>query len=213
MEGPKYRRLILIALVLLAGGALLLIDRPRPAPQPASATMTMTHRQVELKQPVEVESPILEAAAPPVQPPSASTPQHGFRGRVIDAVSRQPIKEFEVQLIRVRREARTEDQPITRNFKSASGHFAWTDVATGTWRAAVSAPGYQMFNVDARQITEGEATSEIVMPLLRGFAVRGRVVESSTGAGISGARSKLRLRRCGSTVRSSLPTSRRRSLR
>lgn len=60
-------------------------------------------------------------------------------------------------------------------------------VIEGTWRAAVSAPGYQMFNLDDVPISEGERPSEIVMPLLRGYAIHGRVFELSTGAGIAGA--------------------------
>jgi Carboxypeptidase regulatory-like domain len=41
-----------------------------------------------------------------------------------------------------------------------------------------------MFNVGEFEISEGERTRETIMPLLRGFAVRGRVFDSSTGAGI-----------------------------
>lgn len=188
MDRPQHRRLILLGLVLLTGGALLLLGRqwtstPDPLPVPA----TISTRQPLEPQPDKVKPPTIEAVAPNVAaPPSApsSAPRNGFRGHVIDAVTRQPVKEFEVQLIRVRRDAYTEDQPITRSFKSATGHFTWADVAAGTWRAAVSGPGYQMFNVDDLQISEGKTTREIVMPLLRGFAVRGHVFELRTGAGI-----------------------------
>ena len=48
----------------------------------------------------------------------------------------------------------------------------------------MTAPGYQLFNVDELQISEGRATREFVMPLFRGFAVRGHVFEAETGAGI-----------------------------
>jgi hypothetical protein len=188
MDRPKHRRHILLGLVLLTGGALLLLGRQwmstlDPVPAPAA----ISTKQLVEPQPDKVELPTIEAAAPnvaaPPSAPSSPTPT-GFRGRVIDAVTRQPVKEFEVQLIRVRRDAHTEDQPITRKFKSATGRFTWSDVAAGTWRAAVSAPGYQMFNVKELQISEGETTSEIVMPLLPGFAVRGRVFDLSSGAGI-----------------------------
>jgi hypothetical protein len=186
MDRPKHRRLILLALVLPAGGALLLLGgewTSTPDPAPAIATISTS---VE-PQPDKVEPPTIEAAASniaaPLPAPPSTTPA-GFRGRIIDAVTREPVKEFEVQLIRVRRGAYTEDQPITRNFKSATGRFTWADVAAGTWRAAVWAPGYQMFNVDDMQISEDETMRDIVVPLLRGFAVRGRVFELSTGAGI-----------------------------
>jgi 5-hydroxyisourate hydrolase-like protein (transthyretin family) len=187
MDRPKQRRLILLGLVLLACGALLLLGRQwTSVPDPVPVRPTIATRQLVEPQPDKVEPPTIEAAAPNVAPPSApsSPTPTGFRGHIIDAVTRQPVKEFEVQLIHVRRDAYTEDEPITRNFKSATGRFTWTDVAAGTWRAAVSASGYQMFNVGEFQISEGERTRETVMPLLRGFAVRGRVFDSSTGAGI-----------------------------
>ena len=44
-----------------------------------------------------------------------------------------------------------------------------------------------MFNVPEFTIEAGKATGEIVMPLLRGYAVRGQVVDASTGAGIAEA--------------------------
>lgn len=185
MDRPKHRRLIFLGLVLLACGALLLLGRQwTSVPDPVPVSASISTRQLVEPQPDKVEPPTIEAAAPNVAaPPSSPTPT-GFRGRVIDAVTSQPVKEFEVQLIRIRRDAHTEDEPITRSFKSATGRFTWTDVAAGTWRAAVSAPGYRTFNVGEFEISEGEGTPETVMPLLRGFAVRGRVFDSSTGAGI-----------------------------
>ena len=189
MERPKHRRLILLGLVLLACGALLLLGRQWtsvPAPVPVGDTISTTH--LVAPQPDKVEPPTVEAAAPSVAapPPSSSSPTPaGFRGRIVDAVTRQPVKEFEVQLIRIRQG--DEDQPITRSFKSAIGRFTWTDVAAGIWRASVSAPGYQMFKVGEFQISEGERTQETVMPLQRGFAVRGRVFDLSSGAGIADA--------------------------
>lgn len=181
------RPLILLGFMLLAGGVLLLLGQwtsaPNPVPVPANMpTRQLVEPQPEKVEPATVEAAALSAPAPPSAPPSASAT--GFRGRIIDAVTRQPVQEFEVQLIRVRWEAHTEDEPITRSFKSATGRFSWDDVAAGTWRAAVSAPGYQMFNLDDFQISAGRATREFLMPLLHGFAVRGRVLELSTGAGI-----------------------------
>ena len=179
MDRPKHRRLIFLGPALLGCGALLLLGRQwTSGPDPVPVSGTISSKQLVEAQPDKAEPPTIEAA-----PPSSPIPS-GVRGHIIDAVTLQPVKEFEVQLIRVRRNGPSEDQPITRIFKSETGRFTWTDVAAGTWRAAVSAPGYQMFNVGAFQISEGERTRETVMPLLRGFAVRGRVFELSTGAGI-----------------------------
>jgi hypothetical protein len=187
MDRPQHRRLILLGLALLAGGALLLLARPwTSAPDPVPVTAITPTKQLVAPQPVKVEPPTIEAVAPSVAaPPRPSEPiVTGLRGRAIDAVTRQPVKEFEVRLIRVRSDGYTQDEPITRNFKSASGRFTWADIAAGTWHAAVSAPGYQMFKAEDLQVSDGEPARELVMPLMRGFAVRGRVFELSTGAGI-----------------------------
>jgi Carboxypeptidase regulatory-like domain len=191
MDGAKHRQLILLGLVLLACGALLLLGWQWTTPRDSvSISATTSKKQIVEPQPAKVEPLNIETAAPNVaaQPSAPVSPTFtGFRGQVVDAVSRQPIKEFEVKFIRVRRDAHTEDEPITRNFKAADGRFTWSDVAAGTWRAAVSAPGYQVFNLSEFQISEGERTRETVMPLLRGFAVRGRVFDSRNGAGIADA--------------------------
>ena len=191
MDRPKHRRLILLGLVLFAGGVLLLLGRqwasaPSPPPEPANMrTRQLVEPQPEKAEPATVEAVALSAPAPPSARPSAIPT--GFRGKIIDAVTRQPVKEFDVELIRVRREAYTEDEPISRHFKSETGRFAWVDVAAGAWRARVAAPGYQRFYVDDLRISEGEATREFVMPLFRGLPVGGRVFELSTGAGIADA--------------------------
>jgi hypothetical protein len=191
MDRPKHRRLVLLGLVLFAGAALLLLGRQwtsAPNPPPAPANLPIKQRvqpQPEKLEPATVEAAALTAPAP--RSTSRSATATGFRGRIIDAVTRQPVKEFDVELIRIRREAHTEDEPITRHFNSATGRFAWADVAAGTWRAGVKAPGYQRFTVSDLRIAEGEATREFVMPLFRGLTVRGRVFELSTGAAIADA--------------------------
>lgn len=190
MERPQHRRFLLAGFVL-AGAALLLLGRqwtsePEPIPEAANAPgRSVVQPQAEKAAPTSAAS-VAQETAEESSPPTSATAT-GFRGRIIDAVTRQPVPEFKVQLIRVEREAYAEDPPLTRAFRSATGRFVWKDVAAGDWRATVSAPGYQMFNVDELQIPEGKAMRELVMPLLRGFAVRGRVFELSTGAGIADA--------------------------
>jgi hypothetical protein len=194
MDRPKHRRIILVALVLLAGAALVLLGRQWTSePERIVLKAESVTRPAADLQPDEAEPPAIEAAAPNAAPPpeaaSAPAPATGFRGRVIDAVTRQPLQEFEVQLTPIQRQGLGTNylEPITRTFQSKSGRFAWTDLAAGLWRAAVSAPGHQMFNVPEFKIDAGKATREFVMPLLHGYAVRGRVVELSTGAGIPDA--------------------------
>jgi hypothetical protein len=193
MDRPKLRRMLLVALVLLVGGALLLLGRQWTAePERNSIEAELPQKQSAELQPSKVEPARVEAVAsgaPALTPAAAPVPVTGFRGRVIDAVTRQPLPEFEVQLTPIRHEGMGTSylQSITRAFKSKNGRFAWSDVTAGTWVAGISAPGHQVFNVPEFRIDAGKATREIVMPLLRGYAVRGQVVDSSTGAGIAEA--------------------------
>ena len=192
MERPKHRRLILTGLVLLAAGALLLgrhwffnpsetapLPTPAVAPQPAQA-------QPDDLEPLPVQAALASAAA---RAPAPSTNVSGFRGRVIDAVTRRPIKEFEVRLVRVKREGYSyaEDEPITKPFHSETGRFAWNDIPPARWRGTLTARGYQSLNIDEFKIVAGKTMGEVLMPLLRGYTVRGRVFDKATGAGIAGA--------------------------
>ena len=154
MERPKHRRIFLATLVLLAGGALLLLGRQWTSePEQIVVQAKSPAKQPAELQPEQTEPAAVEATEPSAPPPPAaapsSTPATGFRGRVIDAVTRQPLPEFEVQLTPVQRQGmgRNYLEPIKRTFQSKSGRFAWNDLAAGTWAAAVSARGHQMFNV------------------------------------------------------------------
>jgi hypothetical protein len=195
MDRPKHRRPLLLGLVLLAGGVLVLLGwQWMSQPDRIVVEAELTPKQIVAPAPAKVEPPTVETAAPSAPAPSPpmppTEPATGFRGRVIDAVTRQPVQAFEVQLIRIERQGlgtNQIDKPITRPFQSRNGRFVWSDVAAGTWVAAVSARGYQTFNVGELTIQPGKATAEKVMPLLRGLAVHGRVFELSTGAGIADA--------------------------
>ncbi|MGH8240706.1 MAG: hypothetical protein ACREXP_27320, partial [Steroidobacteraceae bacterium] len=57
----------------------------------------------------------------------------------------------------------------------------------------MQAHGYQQFNLAEFKVEAGKPTRELVMPLLRGFIVRGRVFDLGTGAGIPDARISFRL--------------------
>ena len=112
-----------------------------------------------------------------------------FRGRVIDAATRKPVpQQFEVRLARIQRgpEIR-EEQPITQTFQSDTGRFAWKDAPAGTWNVTVAAPRYQHFRVEGFSVVAGKTTREIVMPLQRGYTLRGRVFDQVSGIGIGEA--------------------------
>jgi hypothetical protein len=179
--------------VLLAGGALLLLlgRHWASAPPQVIVQTELPAKQVADPQAESDEAAAVESASPsaPATPSTPSrTPATGFHGRVVDAVTRQPVKEFDIEMIPVQGDYIISDEGlVSRHFTSGTGRFSWTDLAAGTWHAAIKAPGYQQFNVDKLQIAADKATREIVMPLLRGYAVRGRVFELRTGAGVADA--------------------------
>jgi hypothetical protein len=74
-----------------------------------------------------------------------------------------------------------------RTFQSATGRFTWDDVPPDTWQVVIATRGYQQFHAGALTVVAGKTTPELEMPLLRGYAVRGRVFERRTGAGIADA--------------------------
>jgi hypothetical protein len=193
MDRPKHRRLILLAFVLLAGAALLLLGRQWTAePERIIVKAELPTKQSVEPKPDKVEPSTAQGTAPSAPEPAPAPPSEpatGFHGRVIDAVTRQPLQAFEVQLTPIQRQGLGTNylEPIKRTFQSKSGRFAWSDVAPGLWQAAISAPGHQAFNVPEFRVEAGKATREMVMPLLRGYAVSGRIVELSTGAGIADA--------------------------
>jgi hypothetical protein len=187
------RRFVIVGLVLLVAGAALLLGRewssknaPTQLPEKMATLPLVVEPTNEGVQPARGEA--TEHVATGTPSPAASTTST-LRGRLIDAVTRRPVaQEFTVRLMRVQRGPEwREEQPLERTFQSEKGRFAWSDVPADTWKATVSAHGYQQFDLGELQLAAGKKTREIVMPLLRGFAVRGRVLAAATGAGIQEA--------------------------
>jgi hypothetical protein len=186
MDRPKHRWFIALGILLACGVALLAgrqwvgtSNEQRSAPASVSATPVVEPRS-EVRASTSVEAVPKDKAPAP-----AETSDGTFRGRVIDAVTRRPVREFEVRLIRVH--GSREEPPITQTFKSGSGRFTWNELQAGSWTAAVSAHGYQRFELNEFSIVAGRKGSELVIPLLRGFTVRGRVFDVSTGTGVANA--------------------------
>ncbi|MET0535011.1 MAG: carboxypeptidase-like regulatory domain-containing protein [Steroidobacter sp.] len=143
-----------------------------------------------------VENPPLESATPPaiVQPASVAAPVASnptnvgmLRGRVIDAGTRQPVREFELEFFGSRDARAVNEIPGARKFNTKDGRFEWPDLPTRHWMLKASARGYQRFELDDLWIQEGVATAEIILPLRRGQALRGRVYDEKSGAGIAAA--------------------------
>ena len=191
MDGPKHRWFIILG-ALLAGGVLLLLGQQwvstSSEPVPAAASVTASQVTKPKPQPETPASTNVEVAATAAAPPAAAA-GGTFRGRVIDAVTRQPVREFEVRLIPLptSSEAYGEAKPLTRTFKSGSGRFAWSNLKPRRWMVTVSAHAYQQFVIEELTTAAGEKSPEHVMPLLHGFTLRGRVFDLNTGVGIGAA--------------------------
>jgi hypothetical protein len=111
-----------------------------------------------------------------------------FRARAIDALTREPVEQFEVQLRRAEENPQQPAAPITRRFQSDDGRVAWNDVPVGDWTVSITARGYQRFELGKLSIVSGAKTAEFLTPLLRGHTVKGRVFDENSRAGIGSAR-------------------------
>jgi hypothetical protein len=109
-----------------------------------------------------------------------------FRGRVIDAASREPVREFTVELRQWR--PRAEPPPkIKQTFRTKDGRFVYRGLPTGTWTILTTAERYQRFDIPDVAISDSESTQEVLIPMRSGHSLRGRIVDEITGDGIGSA--------------------------
>jgi hypothetical protein len=181
-------RIAIFGLVLVAIGAVLLFGHQW------TATSESTLIQVEHVSPVETPvtrdepPPITEAATANTEPTATATAPGGtFRGQVIDAVTRQPVPQFEIWLAVPQKVVRNKPQ-VTRAFRSSDGRFTWTQAPAGNWDITVVAPRYRHFLMDGLNVAVGKTTREVVVPLQLGHLLKGRVFDQVSGAGIADAR-------------------------
>jgi hypothetical protein len=183
-------RIAVFGLVLLAIGAALLFGRQWSS----STESALIEVEPVTRQPVEptVEwaepPPVAEATVNATPNATAATPGGTFRGRAIDAVTRQPVKKFEITLVGVPEGHIVGDEPrVAKTFESADGRFAWRQAPVGNWNVTIAAARYQHFHFDKLSIARGKTTREVVMPLQRGHTLEGRVFDQISGAGIAEA--------------------------
>lgn len=183
MDHPKHRWLVLFGFALIIAVAMLLLlnGQRTPSADPPSPSTAIAAAPAAEQSPLTHEPPANEPESAAVAASTSNTVS--FRGQVIDVGTRKPVEKFEIKLTRAQEEV--SEEPDVRQFSSPQGRFKW-DVEPGTWRVSVSARGYQTFLIKQAEISN-DAAREIVMPLLRGFSVRGRVVDALSRAGIADA--------------------------
>jgi carboxypeptidase family protein len=133
------------------------------------------------------------APTPPQEPVKATAPPansgpalSAFRGRVIDAASREPVREFELRFAEWGRST-NQQTPGPQKFKTDDGRFEWQQLPPGHWMMIAAAAGYQPFFLQSVELLEGRTTSEVLLPLVRGYAVRGRVYDLASNTAIASA--------------------------
>lgn len=183
MDRPKHHWFIFLGLALVSCGVVLLglrlLDqREDGGDQPPVTTA----------RPAEPSTEQTESPSAPTPDTNATTPSPAVgtgivRGRVIDAVTRHAVRKFE---IRLQDGAGLDVPPVVRTFQSDTGSFSWSDAPVGLWNVTFVAPDHQHFEIEALRIAADKATRELLVLLLRGYEVTGRVFEVHSGAGIQG---------------------------
>ncbi|HKU13391.1 MAG TPA: carboxypeptidase regulatory-like domain-containing protein [Steroidobacteraceae bacterium] len=129
------------------------------------------------------------------EPPALERPAASFatfRGRVVDAVTREPVREFELTFVGTQRTKVGDEAPGTRQFSTTDGRFEWDYLPPGDWRVLADASGYQRFVFERLTLVKGTATPEAVLPLRRGQTLLGRIYDAATNTGIAAARISFR---------------------
>jgi protocatechuate 3,4-dioxygenase beta subunit len=193
MDLPDRRR-VLLGAVLVGVLALVLVGWWVMGQQAADTAEPSEGAASSEAVPAAPSSPAPKSPSPAVAAASvspiasqASSTLGSFRGRVIDAAARGPVRAFEVRFDGGRPTGTAVEAPGTRKFDSEDGRFEWTALSPGNWIVSVVAPGFQRFELADLKIEAGLRTPEIVLPLRRGYEVRGRVYDEASGQGIAAA--------------------------
>ena len=109
-----------------------------------------------------------------------------FRGRIINAVTREPVLEFDLEF-QPARPKRDAPKPPFHTFKTKDGRFECPGVPAGVWTVLATAQGYQRFELSGVEIAADKARQEVLIPMRPGHALHGRVFDENTDDGIAGA--------------------------
>jgi protocatechuate 3,4-dioxygenase beta subunit len=193
MRAPRIVVALALAIVALIGG-LWVYNAHRvasvEAPAPATTSAVATTGETPSPDATDEKVPAAHASVVPAKTSSASALSASFstfRGRIIDAATRQPVREFVVEFLGTQPTKKGDEAPGARTFTSEDGRFEWDFLPPGQWAVTISASGYQRFDVVPLRLKAGESTPELVVPMRRGHVLRGRVYDEGTGVGIADA--------------------------
>jgi hypothetical protein len=178
----RRQRILPIAVLVLCVIALVwwaMLMEKAVDPPPAAAV-------VQVEPPPVASSPAVAEPAPAVEEKPKLPAGAILRGRVIDAATREPVRKFTLHY-HWDRSTGYRQAPPARTFDTGDGRFELADATPGVWSIIASARGFQRFELEGVRLRPGETTPEIVMPLRRGHAVKGRVYDEATGVGIAAA--------------------------
>lgn len=178
---------LVIALGLLIRWAML-PDEHSDAPAGQEATIAQSTPSVP-----PTEAPAESAADTPevIESNQDASDSGIFRGRIIDAVTRQPVREFDIEFYRLRRSG-NDPVPPFHSFKTKDGRFECKGVPAGVWTILATAHGYQRFELNGVTIASDTAAQEVLIPMRSGQILQGRVFDEATDDGIAGAQVSFR---------------------
>ena len=183
---------LLLAAVLLGRWTLHRDDAARPA------GTALTSPEPQQAEPVQAPATAIQTAekiAP--EKTEHAGPSGTFRGRVIDAVTREPVVQFVVQFHGTEEMRRAGKVSGAREFQSKDGRFEWPNLPAGQWLMTASAASYQRFDLANLEISDGATSQEVVLPMRPGFTLRGRVYDEASQTGIASATISFRESRVG----------------
>lgn len=109
-----------------------------------------------------------------------------FRGRMIDAATRQPVREFDLEFHPTRQTRDPSESPV-HSFTTKDGRFECRGLRAGIWTIFATARGYQRFELRGVEISSSKTAEEVLIPMRQGYALQGRVFDESSDDGIAGA--------------------------
>jgi hypothetical protein len=105
---------------------------------------------------------------------------------MINAATRQPVREFELEFHPAQQIRAPAESPL-HSFKTKDGRFECRGLPAGIWTIFATARGYQRFELHGVEISNGKTAEEVLIPMRPGHALQGRVFDESSDDGIAGA--------------------------